>query len=90
MNKKDPGSIVIDEVAGQWIALIPASPNLSAYALGFVAFRFFDILKPGPIGWADRNLDKGLGIMVDDIMAGICAAGIVLVFQVWLPPLYIF
>jgi len=90
MNKKDPGSIVIDEVAGQWIALIPASPNLSAYALGFVAFRFFDILKPGPIGWADRNLDKGLGIMVDDIMAGICAAGIVLVCQGWLPPLYSF
>lgn len=80
----DPSEIVIDEVAGQWLALLPVSigathagANLTSLWPGvvfaFLAFRFFDILKPGPIGWADRRHDA-LGVMLDDILAGIAAA----------------
>lgn len=87
MGRKDPGAIVIDEVAGQWIALLPAAPNLSSYVLAFAAFRTFDILKPGPIGCADRRLSGGLGIMADDILAGIIAAAIVAVAGPYLPPI---
>jgi phosphatidylglycerophosphatase A len=70
----DPGAVVIDEVAGQWLALVllPADPR--AYFLAFVLFRLFDIVKPWPIGWMDRTLESGLGIMVDDLMAGLYAA----------------
>lgn len=90
MGSKDPSKVVIDEVAGQWIALIPAAPDLGSYCLAFIAFRLFDILKPGPIGWADRNLNAGWGIMTDDIFAGFCAAGVVYLLSPWVPPLYSF
>ena len=73
----DPGAVVIDEVAGQWIALIPALLNPWLVALAFVAFRLFDILKPWPVGLLDRELKGGLGIMADDIAAGIYAAAVV-------------
>jgi phosphatidylglycerophosphatase A len=46
---------------------------LIGYASGFVLFRFFDILKPWPISWADRNIKGGLGIMLDDVLAGLLA-----------------
>ncbi|MBN2751462.1 MAG: phosphatidylglycerophosphatase A [Rhodospirillaceae bacterium] len=87
MQRKDPGCIVIDEVAGQWIALLPAAPNLTSYAIAFTAFRTFDILKPGPVGWADRSLGKGLGIMADDIIAGGLAAAVVALLGPFLPPI---
>ncbi|MEM9636719.1 MAG: phosphatidylglycerophosphatase A [Pseudomonadota bacterium] len=80
----DPSEIVVDEVVGQWIALLPLS--YAAWSMGldvlvmwpgwiaaFVLFRLFDILKPGPIGWADRRGDA-LGVMLDDVIAGIFAA----------------
>ncbi len=68
---KDPNPVVIDEVAGQFItlALIPANPVL--YIVGFFLFRLLDIVKPGPAGWADKNLDGALGIMVDDVISGV-------------------
>jgi len=80
----DPSEIVIDEVAGQWLALVPVMIGAShagadvlalwpGWVVAFVAFRFFDILKPGPIGWADRQHGP-LGVMLDDIFAGIAAA----------------
>lgn len=84
MGSEDPSEIVIDEVAGQWIALWPVSYGAAfagvdvlalwpGWIVAFIAFRAFDILKPGPIGWADR---KGgpLGVMLDDIIAGVFAA----------------
>ncbi|WP_337995602.1 phosphatidylglycerophosphatase A [Oleispirillum naphthae] len=86
LGRKDPGCIVIDEVAGQWIALLPAAPDLASYALAFAAFRLFDIWKPGPIGWADKNLSGGLGIMTDDIIAGGFAAAVVALAGPFLPP----
>ncbi|NTW54475.1 MAG: phosphatidylglycerophosphatase A [Chlorobaculum sp.] len=69
---EDPSQAVIDEVAGQWLALlfIPASPL--AVLLAFILFRLFDILKPGPVDWAQR-LPGGWGIMSDDVLAGVFA-----------------
>jgi phosphatidylglycerophosphatase A len=72
---------VIDEVAGQVIALWPLSLLLPEHALaplplafGFVAFRAFDIAKVGPIGWAERHFTGGRGVMFDDVVAGAAAA----------------
>lgn len=80
----DPGQVVIDEVAGQWIALWPlafgAAWNAVAvtalwpgWIAAFLLFRLFDIWKPGPVGWADRRNDA-LGVMLDDVIAGVFAA----------------
>lgn len=80
----DPSEIVVDEVVGQWIALMPISyaawsMDISILAMwpgwiaAFALFRFFDITKLGPIGWADRRGDP-LGVMLDDVIAGIFAA----------------
>ncbi|PCH93463.1 MAG: phosphatidylglycerophosphatase A [Rhodobacteraceae bacterium] len=81
----DPSEIVIDEVAGQWVTLLPTSfvfwhwgistailpwPALLA---GFILFRLFDIFKPWPVSWADRK-ETAFGVMFDDILAGILAA----------------
>jgi phosphatidylglycerophosphatase A len=80
-GRKDPGEVVVDEVAGQWIALLPlvlwpwGDDAMIAAALGsFLLFRLFDIWKPWPIGVFDRELSGGLGIMVDDVLAGLYAA----------------
>lgn len=76
----DPGPIVVDEVAGQLTALIPATTELWQFALGFVLFRVADIVKPWPVSWADRDIKGGLGVMTDDILAGIYAlAGLLVV-----------
>ena len=85
----DPSEIVIDEVVGQWVALLPvvygahfASVGLLALWPGWLAafalFRFFDITKLGPVGWADRRNDA-VGVMLDDVIAGVFAAvGVIL------------
>ena len=73
----DPGAVVIDEVAGQWLTLLPAAAMVWwHWALGFVLFRAFDIAKPWPIGWADRRIKGGLGVMLDDVIAGVYAGAI--------------
>ncbi|MCV6824398.1 MULTISPECIES: phosphatidylglycerophosphatase A [Halocynthiibacter] len=88
----DPGEIVIDEVAGMWIALWPVSfgagfaetTMLALYPgiiVAFLAFRAFDITKPGPVGWADRRNDA-VGVMLDDVIAGVFAALTVVAFGV--------
>lgn len=72
----DYGGIVWDEIAGFLITmwLVPFSwPNVAA---GFVLFRAFDIVKPWPIKWLDRQVEGGLGIMLDDVVAGWFAAGV--------------
>ena len=79
----DPGPVVIDEVAGQFTALIPASTELWQFALAFVLFRLADIAKPWPVSWADREIAGGLGVMTDDILAGLYAlAGLWVVREV--------
>ena len=84
---EDPGEVVIDEVAGQWLTLVVVPPDFLLYAAGFVLFRVFDIWKPWPVSWADRNLKGGLGIMADDILAGVYAAVILLALKTWLEAL---
>jgi len=75
----DEGSIVIDEVAGQWLTLAAAAPSAEAYVLGLLLFRLFDITKPWPARAAERNLPGGLGVMADDIVAGVYAAAVLYV-----------
>ena len=77
---KDPAAIVIDEIAGQWLVLVAAPLNPLAYALAFVLFRIFDIWKPWPARWADREVKGGLGIMLDDLLAAIYAVVLLLGF----------
>ena len=73
----DFGGIVWDEIAGFLITMWWVPFSWYAVFLGFVFFRVFDILKPWPINWIDRKVDGGLGIMLDDVIAGIMAAGVV-------------
>ncbi|WP_135077891.1 phosphatidylglycerophosphatase A [Terasakiella sp. SH-1] len=68
---KDPGAVVIDEVAGQWLVLIPAGLDLKLYIIGFFLFRLVDIFKPWPACWFDRHVHGGLGIMLDDVVAAL-------------------
>lgn len=79
---KDAGPIVIDEVAGQWLTLVPFVPEPATYLAGFVLFRAADIAKPWPASWADRKLDGGMGVMLDDVIAGIYA-GLALFALLW-------
>jgi len=67
----DPGAIVIDEVAGQWIVLLVSPLDPLSYIIGFVLFRLFDIFKPWPISWADKSISGAWGVMVDDVLAGL-------------------
>ncbi|MAT64733.1 MAG: phosphatidylglycerophosphatase A [Gammaproteobacteria bacterium] len=69
----DHSAIVWDEVVGLWITLAAVAPSWPALLLGFALFRLFDILKPWPIRWLDRHVQGGLGIMLDDVLAGVFA-----------------
>ena len=75
---QDPGAVVIDEVAGQLLALAARPRALKPVVAGFVLFRVFDILKPGPVGWCDRNIKGGLGLMAVAPLAGLLAAACLL------------
>ena len=88
-EKSDPAEVVVDEVIGQWIAVLPIGymiqlPEINVEGLwfvwiwAFVSFRFFDIVKLGLVGWAD-NLGGALGVLLDDILAGIAAGFTVVV-----------
>ncbi len=84
IKTKDPSEVVIDELVGQWIAVLPIAISAFYFKLepfdlwpgwisSFLFFRIFDILKPSLIGWADEK-NGALGVMLDDIFAGIAAA----------------
>ena len=88
-ENSDPSEVVIDEVIGQWIAILPIGYAAQftqinndnywiVWSWAFVSFRFFDIIKLGLVGWAD-NLGGVVGVILDDIFAGIAAALTVLV-----------
>lgn len=89
-GRDDPPEVVIDEVAGMMLALWPLSLGLTVlgagpevfpwpgWVLGFLLFRFFDILKPPPVSWAER-VPGALGVMLDDLVAGLLTAAIALV-----------
>jgi phosphatidylglycerophosphatase A len=87
-GRQDPPECVIDELAGQWLAcsacllsfggLLPATHiSLPAFLLAFVFFRLFDIWKPWPVSWADQELTGGIGVMTDDMIAGLMAGVLV-------------
>ena len=83
----DPGAVVWDEFVGQWIALAPLliwSRSVLWIFAGFILFRIFDIAKPWPVSWADSKIAGGLGVMLDDVIAGIYAAlGLTLALRLW-------
>jgi phosphatidylglycerophosphatase A len=76
---KDPGFIVIDEVAAQWLVLVVAPLDWRAYAAAFLLFRVFDIGKPWPARAIERRVAGGLGIMLDDIAAALYAVLLMLI-----------
>ena len=80
--RDDPAWVVADEAAGQCLALaaLPAGASGLWVLAAFALFRTFDILKPGPIGWADR-MGGTLGVMLDDILAGLFAAASLMLMQ---------
>lgn len=74
-SAKDPGHVVIDEVVGQWIAVIPAAPGDPwPWIAGFFLFRLFDIVKPWPASHFDRKVGGAMGVVMDDVFAGIYTA----------------
>ena len=101
MGGHDNPHIVWDEWAGMWLTLLPLSymdiadgnfwqniaqtSSIVAIIIAFILFRFFDIIKPPPIGWADKKVAGGLGIMLDDIIAGIMAAAVWVLIVIALP-----
>jgi phosphatidylglycerophosphatase A len=76
---KDPREIVVDEAAGQWLTLAAAPLDPWFYLAGFVLFRLFDIWKPWPVGWADEAIGGGFGVMIDDTLAAVYAAVVILI-----------
>jgi phosphatidylglycerophosphatase A len=73
LKKKDPGCIVIDEIAGMAVTLIGLPFNLTTGLSGFIIFRILDISKPYPIRALEKHLPGGLGVVADDVIAGIMA-----------------
>lgn len=85
IGKHDNGGIVIDEFIGMFISILAYPAQWYWAILAFVLFRFFDILKPFPVSWADRNISGGVGVMVDDVLAGFCAALVGVVIMCFVP-----
>jgi len=81
----DHGGIVWDEFVGYWLTMLFAPEGWVWIVIGFVLFRIFDIFKPAPIGWLDKQVKGGMGIMIDDVLAGIyallCLQLLVRIFQ---------
>lgn len=80
LQKEDPSAVVWDEIVGYLVTMIAAPSGWQWILIGFVLFRLFDIWKPWPISYLDKNLHGGLGIMVDDVVAGIFS----LIIMQWL------
>lgn len=82
----DPGAIVIDEVVGQWAVLLVVPQEVGAYFVAFLVFRTFDIWKPWPIRWVDRYVKGGLGVMLDDLVAGVYGVPVMAAIMWMWPP----
>lgn len=83
LKRDDPSEVVWDEIVGYLLTMTFAPPGWEWMLVGFVLFRFFDILKPWPVSLADRKVHGGFGIMLDDVLAGLMAAAGVGVLQQW-------
>ena len=73
VKRSDPSEVIIDEVAGMWLVFVALPLDEIGAAAGFALFRLFDIAKPWPISWLNRNVSGSLGIMVDDLAAAAAA-----------------
>lgn len=74
LGRTDPGEVVIDELVGLWLVLLPfKDPSLPLLVAAFLLFRFFDILKPWPVSASENWLPAGFGVMLDDVVAGLLA-----------------
>ncbi len=83
LNKSDPKPVVIDEVVGQWTALMFVPRQVLWVAAAFLLFRMFDIVKPFPINRSQR-LPGGWGIVIDDLLAGLAVMSLMLIFlRIW-------
>lgn len=71
LDRKDPGVVVIDEIMGMLVALLLVPDDFRFWIMGFILFRFFDIAKPFPIRFIDQRINGGIGIVLDDVLAGI-------------------
>lgn len=76
LNQTDAAPIVIDEIVGMFITLTLAPPHPAAWIMGFLLFRLFDTKKPWPVSWFDKHIHGGIGIMMDDVMAGLYACAL--------------
>jgi len=83
LGEHDFGGIVWDEIAGLLITMALVPFSWQALIAGFMLFRLFDIVKPWPIRWADRRVQGGFGIMLDDVLAGVIAGLILLLLVEW-------
>lgn len=84
LGRQDPQTVVIDELAGYMVTMLWLPLSFKSLLLGFIAFRFFDIKKPWPVNVLDKELHGGLGIMADDVAAGLYAHAVVwTILQVW-------
>ena len=83
LKKKDPGCIVIDEIAGMAVTLVGLPFNLTTALIGFIIFRILDISKPFPIRVLDKRVSGGVGIVIDDVVAGIFANLLLRVIVYW-------
>ncbi|MBW4936421.1 phosphatidylglycerophosphatase A family protein [Marinobacter sp. F4206] len=85
----DHGGIVWDEFVGMWIALGLFPDQVTGVLLAFALFRLFDVVKPWPISWLDDRLPGGLGIMIDDVVAGFMAMASMFAIDRWLMPVIV-
>jgi phosphatidylglycerophosphatase A len=82
-GRHDPGFVVIDEVAGQWITLLWSPPDWRHGLIALILFRLFDITKPFPVRRLER-LPEGWGIVFDDVAAGLYALGVASLLRIWI------
>ncbi len=85
----DHGGIVWDEFVGMWIVLGLFPDNIYGVLMAFALFRLFDVVKPWPINWLDNHLPGGLGIMVDDVVAGFMAMAALYSIDRWMAPVLV-
>ncbi|MBI3561905.1 MAG: phosphatidylglycerophosphatase A [Gammaproteobacteria bacterium] len=85
LGMEDPSVIVWDEFAGFFVTMLWVPMSVKTVVIGFFLFRFFDIAKPWPASYADRKLHGGLGVMLDDVFAGLYAGGMLYLVHRWWP-----
>jgi phosphatidylglycerophosphatase A len=84
LGQDDPSAVVWDEIIGYWVTMLFAPSGWEWVLIGFLLFRLFDIWKPWPVSYADKNLHGGLGIMLDDVLAGVYAGLGIWIVSIWI------